>query len=171
MSHLLARFDARCNLQKACGLSPTTIRYRVRYARDLLWCFRIREARDLRCWSAHQINNYVSRLGSRCRPSSGQVLACSIRSFLKFLALRGFLDRDLAVAVPSFAQWRLGSLPRTVDGDHLQRLVDASDPTTPVGMRDRAVLVLPPAPSGRPPLSALPCASSSPAEQPATAMQ
>jgi site-specific recombinase XerD len=133
--------DYEGHLRQVCGLSNTTVFYRLRYARDLLRRFNPRRARDLRRWSPDQIARYVSVAGRKLRPSSGQVLACSIRSFLKFLLLRGFIGRDLAGAVPSFAQWRLASLPGSVDRADLHRLVAAADPVTCVGMRDRAVLL------------------------------
>lgn len=136
---LLRDFEA--HLRQACGLSETTISYRLRYARNLLCDFGVDEVRDLRCWSAQRIGEYVSRAGRRMSPSSGQVLACSIRSFLRFLAFRGFIERDLAAVVPSFAGWRLQSLPKTVGTDDLHRLVAAADPATDVGMRDRAILL------------------------------
>jgi site-specific recombinase XerD len=50
------------------------------------------------------------------------------------------IDRDLAAAVPSFANWRLASLPDTIGGDDLERLVRAID-TTPIGLRDRAIVL------------------------------
>lgn len=133
--------DYEGHLRQVCGLSNTTVLYRLRYARDLLHRFKPREAREFRRWSPNQIARYVSLSGRKLRPSSGQVLACSIRSFLRFLLLRGLIDRNLADAVPSFAQWRLASLPSSVDREELHRLVAAADPVTSVGMRDRAVLL------------------------------
>jgi site-specific recombinase XerD len=136
---LLHAYEA--HLQQVCGLSSATIFYRLRYARDLLQRFEVRDTRQLRSWSADRITRYVSTAGRRCKPSSGQVLASSVRSFLRFLLLRGLIRRDLAGAVPSFANWRLASLPVSVAPDDLEKLVVATPPSCRVGMRDRAVLL------------------------------
>ena len=69
------------------------------------------------------------------------MIASSIRSFLRFLLLHRLIDRDLAPAVPSFANWRLASLPETVSGEDLERLVRAIDTTSPIGLRDRAIVL------------------------------
>jgi integrase/recombinase XerD len=123
------------------GLASPTVRYRLRYARGLLRRFQVCRARQLRGWTVAQIVDYVSDTGRRCKPSSGQVTASSIRSFLRFLLLRGLIHRDLAAAVPSFANWRLSSLPATVAQTELEQMISAVDAATPVGKRDRAILL------------------------------
>jgi site-specific recombinase XerD len=123
------------------GLADPTVRYRLRYARDLLARFQIRCSRQLQGWTVAQIVDYVSIEGRRCKPSSGQVVASSTRSFLRFLLLQGLIRHDLAAAVPSFANWRLSSLPATVTQTELEQMVDAVDVSTPVGKRDRAILL------------------------------
>jgi integrase/recombinase XerD len=133
--------DYEAHLRHACGLARITILYRQRYARDFMRAQGMRHARDLRTWSPEQVSRYVAMLGRRCKPSSGQVAASSIRSFLRFLLLRGFVARDLALSVPSFAHWRLATLPATVEQDDLKRLVAAADRASSIGKRDRAVLM------------------------------
>lgn len=136
---LLQAYEA--HLRQVCGLSPATIFYRLRYARELLHRFGVGDTRQLRAWSADLIAGYVSTAGRKCKASSGQVLASSVRSFLRFLLLRGLIQRDLAGAVPSFANWRLASLPASVTRDDMEKLVVGTDPSSRVGMRDRAVLL------------------------------
>jgi site-specific recombinase XerD len=68
-------------------------------------------------------------------------MASSIRSFLRFLLLHRLIDRDLAPAVPTFANWRLASLPDAVIGEDLERLVRAIDTTSSIGLRDRAIML------------------------------
>ncbi len=129
------------HLRQVCGLSPATVFYRLRYARDLLQRFAVDDPRQLRTWSPDRVAVYVSTAGKKLRPSSGQVLASSVRSFLRFLLLRGLISRDLTGAVPSFANWRLASLPTSVGRDDLERLLVAVDLSSGVGMRDRAVML------------------------------
>jgi len=123
------------------GLAPATVHYRLRYASTMVWHFRVRQLGNLKKWTGDRIRRFVASEGQRCRPSSGQVMASSIRSFLRFLLLHGLIDRDLAAAVPSFANWRLATLPETVDAKELERLIGGKRPTTPVGLRDRAIML------------------------------
>lgn len=129
------------HLHHTCGLSPATVVYRLRYARDLLHRFAVDDPRQLRTWSPDRVAAYVSAAGKKLRPSSGQVLASSVRSFVRYLLLRGLIRRDLAGAVPSFANWRLASLPTSVGRDDLEKLLAAADSSDRVGMRDRAAML------------------------------
>ena len=130
------------HLDQVQGLASNTVYYRLRYARTLMSRFRVRSHKDLKKWSSRQIQEHVAREGQRFRPASGQVMATSIRSFLRFLLLHGLIVQDLSAAVPSFATWRLAGLPETVDADQLRRLIAAADnPSSSVEMRDRAIVL------------------------------
>jgi site-specific recombinase XerD len=129
------------HLNRVQGLAPVTVHYRVRYARNMLLNLRVRRVGQLKRWTVGQVRRFVIRQGRRCRASSGQVMASSIRSFLRFLLLRQLIDRDLAAAVPAFANWRLAPLPTTVSGEELERLVHAISRKSPVGLRDRAIVL------------------------------
>lgn len=48
----------------------------------------------------------------------------SLRSLLRFLHLRGYLSRDLAGCVPAVAGWRLAWVPRGLEQDQLDRLLE-----------------------------------------------
>jgi integrase/recombinase XerD len=64
----------------------------------------------------------------------------AVRSFHRFLVREGVTDRDPAAAV---AQPRLPrSLPHPIPVEDVRRLLDAPDPATPGGLRDRAILEL-----------------------------
>lgn len=129
------------HLDQVQGLATVTVHYRLRYARTMLSHFRVQRLGQLRRWTVNRIRRFVVSHGLRHRPSSGQVVASSIRSFLRFLLLHRLIDRDLAAAVPAFANWRLASLPATVTGEELERLVGAVNPKSPIGLRDRAIVL------------------------------
>lgn len=73
---------------------------------------------------------------------SAQMTATALRSMLRFGLAQGWLSRDLRAAVPPVAQWRLSGLPRPLTPAQVLALLQACDPTSPVGSRDRAVIVL-----------------------------
>ncbi|WP_244571345.1 site-specific integrase [Mesorhizobium carmichaelinearum] len=65
-----------------------------------------------------------------------------IRTFLRFLYWAGYHDQDLACFVPGTPHWRLAHLPPRLAWDDVRRAIDAIGATTPVDIRDRAVLLL-----------------------------
>jgi integrase/recombinase XerD len=73
---------------------------------------------------------------------SAQMTATALRSMLRFGHAQGWLSRDLRGAVPPVAQWRLSGLPRPLTQAQVLALLQGCDPTSPVGSRDRAVIVL-----------------------------
>src|SRR5438046_2167749 len=86
----------------------------------------------------------TSSCSDLARGSAGSAKAAvtGLRSLLRFLHLQGLIDRDLAVAVPSVARWRLASLVKALDADSVARLLDSCDRSTAVGRRDCAILML-----------------------------
>jgi integrase/recombinase XerD len=88
------------------------------------------------------INAYVLRQSRRTSVGSAKSAVTGLRSLLRFLYLEGLIDRDLAIAVPSVANWRLASLVRALDAESVARLLGSCDRSTAVGRRDLAILML-----------------------------
>jgi integrase len=65
-----------------------------------------------------------------------------VRAFLRYLVAVGRARDGLQHAIPSFASWRLSSLPRHLEPQVVERVIDACQPTSHVLRRDRAVLLL-----------------------------
>ncbi len=63
-----------------------------------------------------------------------------LRSFLRFLYLKGFVAAPLAQATPWMANSRAGSLPRTLDPSVGPLLLASCDRSTLVGVRDFAII-------------------------------
>jgi site-specific recombinase XerD len=139
VSRLLREY--KTHLLVVAGLAESTAYYRLRHARDLLENFAVQRASELRGWGPSELADYVARTGRRWKPGGGQQLASSVRSFLRFLLFKGLVRRDLAVAIPSFANWRLSSLPAVVERTKLEKLLAGVDSSTPIGMRDRGALL------------------------------
>lgn len=69
-------------------------------------------------------------------------LVSGLRSLLVFLHVTGRVPVPLAAAVPSVASWRLSLLPRGLDRDHVERILNSCDRHAAVGRRDFAILML-----------------------------
>jgi site-specific recombinase XerD len=97
---------------------------------------------QLRQLSAKRIHDYIIRNSSGLTRASRKHLTSSLRSFLRFAHVRGYLPRDLVDAVPVLATWRLAHLPRGLSWEQVQLLLKAPDRRTAVGRRDYAMLLL-----------------------------
>jgi integrase/recombinase XerD len=66
----------------------------------------------------------------------------ALRMFLRFLITEGRCRAGLLGAIPLVAHWRLTSLPRYLPPEDVERLIASCDPSSAVGKRDRAILLL-----------------------------
>jgi len=73
---------------------------------------------------------------------SAKAQVTATRALLRFLHVKGSIPASLTAAVPGVAGWRLASLPRGLERGRVEALLGAHDLTTPVGVRDHAVLVV-----------------------------
>lgn len=65
-----------------------------------------------------------------------------LRAFLRFLVAEGRIAPGLEQCVPRVPQWRLSSLPRYLEGPQVERVLASCDVSKPLGLRDRAILLL-----------------------------
>ncbi len=126
------------NISAERALSPHTVRaYASDLARYFEWAERshvdpLRPShRDLRRYLA-----YLDRSGYARRTVARRLAA--VRTFMTYLAERGTVTSDPSrvVSAPKVPR----RLPAVVSQDVLRTLLDAPDASTPVGIRDRAVL-------------------------------
>ena len=68
--------------------------------------------------------------------------ATALRSYLRFLASQGLCRPGLVGAVPTISRRPAAQLPRYVAEADVEALIASCDTATPVGLRDRAVLLL-----------------------------
>jgi site-specific recombinase XerD len=71
-----------------------------------------------------------------------QLMTTALRSFFRFLYQRGEIARDLATSVPKVANWRLSELPRFLEPQEVEGLLEGCNQDTPIGLRDYAILLL-----------------------------
>lgn len=75
-------------------------------------------------------------------PRTAQLLATVLRSFLRFLFLRGETTVDLVPAIPTVRRWRQRTVHPYLDPAEVERLLDSCDRTTANGRRDHVILLL-----------------------------
>jgi site-specific recombinase XerD len=78
----------------------------------------------------------------RVSAGSAKGRVAELRALLRYLFLHGFTSRSLAVAIPPVAGWHGTTIPKTITAARIEELIASCDMSTPVGRRDRAVMLL-----------------------------
>jgi site-specific recombinase XerD len=134
---MVARFDTY--LGAVCGLADATRRYRRRFVRDFLVGLFGDGSVDVRRITPEALIGFVTERVRAQRPGSVGVLACSLRSFLRFLQLEGERPADLGGALPTPAHWSLAPLPPSLNEEQRARFWASFDRATALGRRDYAM--------------------------------
>lgn len=137
---LVEAFDVY--LRDVKGLQPSTREsYRRGAARVLRWIEGKR--RPLASLSRADVLSFISASMVDAPSASWRKHVCSeTRCFLRFVGGEGHAPMGLEAAVPRTARWRLDTVPRHLPWEQVRRLIDSVDTTHPVGLRDKAVLLV-----------------------------
>jgi integrase/recombinase XerD len=103
------------------------------------------ESRRGRRWDhldAKAIRSYVIDECKKLTPARRLVFVRALRMFMRFLVSTGRCRSHLDRSVPQMPHWKLATLPRYVDEDVIERLIESRSKKTLTGLRDRAVLLL-----------------------------
>lgn len=73
--------------------------------------------------------------------SATKNMVAALRGYLRFLAAHDLCPPGLDAAVPSIPRWRLSTLPRYLDSNDVERVIDSCHVESPVGLRNRAILL------------------------------
>jgi len=140
-SKLLSEYlEFLCNHR---GLSKRTICFRRNDVTSFLQSLRIQnDTEDIGKVSAKQVYDYIIKTTNLMPRPSRKHLCTSIRSFLKFAHLKGYVQRDLIEAVPVVGTPRLGSVPRGISWESVEKLLAVPNRETHVGRRNYAILQL-----------------------------
>jgi site-specific recombinase XerD len=80
---------------------------------------------------------------ARCRSvEQAKSLVTPVRMFLRFLIATGRCAPGLDHAIPTIARWRRAALPTYLPSEALEQVVASCDLTTPIGVRDHAIVLL-----------------------------
>jgi len=92
-------------------------------------------------FDAKGLRQFVLEKSQQCGWAAAKTCTTALRMFLRFLIAEGKCVADLGEAIPVLAHWRLSSLPRYLQPEEVERIISSCGPT-PVGRRDRAILLL-----------------------------
>jgi len=91
---------------------------------------------------AKDVIRFIQRHAPNLSPKRAGLMGTALRTFLRYLQLRGDIAIDLAACVPSVANWRLSTLPKFLQPHQVQSVLDQCDRQTHRGQRDYAILLL-----------------------------
>ena len=125
------------------GLTEDTIRVRKNHVASFLKSLRLQnDSENIGKISVKEIHDYVIKTAKLMNRPSRKYLVTSIRSFLKFCHFKGYIERDITEAVPSIGSPKLGSIPRGIPWESVEKLLTVPDRETHSGRRTYAVLQL-----------------------------
>ena len=93
-------------------------------------------------YDARRLRQFVMEAQQECGWAAAKKCTTALRMFLRFLIAEGKCAVGLDGAIPVLAHWRLASLPRYLQENEVERVIASCDPVSPVGKRDRAILLL-----------------------------
>jgi integrase/recombinase XerD len=120
------------------GLSQNTIEA---YSRDLRAFLEFWSDKHLREFQRNKVAKYLSFLGEKgLSARSVHRALVALRGFFRFLLLEGHVEEDPLedVSLPSFPK----RLPNPLTLEQTEELLEKPDPSTPIGLRDSALLEL-----------------------------
>ena len=91
---------------------------------------------------AQALRTFVLERAQRCGWAAAKRCTTAVRVFLRFLIADGKCAAGLDASIPALAHWRLSTLPRYLQSEDVERVISSCDNTTPMGARDRAILLL-----------------------------
>jgi integrase/recombinase XerD len=93
-------------------------------------------------FDALTIRNFLLEHTHNRSSEYARLLATSLRSFFRFLFLRGDTAFDLSISVPTVRRWRQSAVHAFLSTEEVERVLSTTDRSTPGGRRDHAILLL-----------------------------
>jgi site-specific recombinase XerD len=91
--------------------------------------------------SGHHLSDYIRTVAGYHRKSISAILT-TLRSFLTFLYLKGYHEKDLSDDVPKLKLPHYPKIPSTLTREDVGRLLGSVDRGNPNGKRDYAILLM-----------------------------
>jgi len=93
-------------------------------------------------FDARSLRRFVLEQSRASGWAAAKTCTTALRMFVRFLIADGQCAVGLDAAIPTLAHWRLAALPRYLPPDDVERVIHSCDRASPVGRRNRAMLLL-----------------------------
>ncbi len=88
------------------------------------------------------ISRFVLQQANILSRGRAKLMVTALRSFFRFLHLRGDISTNLAAVVPKVASWRFATLPKWIPQEQIEHLLSSCDQSTTAGQRNYTILLL-----------------------------
>jgi integrase/recombinase XerD len=95
-----------------------------------------------RSYTAAQLRTFILAEARGCSHSKAETHVTAVRMFVRFLIAHGECSDALQHAIPRVGKWGQAALPRYIEPEAIERVIAACEANTPLGLRDRAVMLL-----------------------------
>lgn len=129
-------------LSEERGLSQATLAYYIPLVRRFLSELFNTDTIQLHELRPTEVSRFILRYIPTVKRSTAKLMVTSLRAFFRYLRLRGEIATDLAEFVPSVAAWRLSDIPKYLEPEQVEHLLESCDQSRSIGQRDYAVLLL-----------------------------
>ena len=125
------------------GLASGTIRCLRRHIEPFLRDLgALTDAAALHRATPGQVRRLVVARAASVPRTEKRVVCSSVRGFLRFASMRGYVGTDLVDAVPTIRVYSLASLPRGLRAEEVEKFLASVDRETSIGKRDYAAMLL-----------------------------
>jgi site-specific recombinase XerD len=124
------------------GLAPATLANYLPVARQLLLERFGRGPIRLSGLQAADVIGFVQRHARDFCPRRTKLMLTALRSFLRYLQLRGDIGVDLAACIPCVPRWTLTEIPKFLPPGAVARILKHCERHNTEGLRDHAILLL-----------------------------
>lgn len=125
-------------MQEQRGTCETTLANYARPIRALL----ARLGEEPSQFDARSLRGFVLERSRASGWAAAKTCTTALRMFVRFLIADDQCAVGLDAAIPTLAHWRLAALPRYLGPDDVERVIDSCNRASPVGRRNRAMLLL-----------------------------
>ena len=139
MKNILCDYEHYC--EDRLQLRPSTLHRRTTELTIFLDFLHSRKARTLDQIQAQDLSEFLCSRGHLQQKTVARIVS-DMRSFLRFLTMRGVVQKDLSVELPTIRFPRDASIPSVWDHELVVRLLGAIDRSSAKGKRDYAILLL-----------------------------
>lgn len=130
------------HLEKVRGATLSTVNYYSWYIREFLKTKYVDGQVDLRRLVWDDVNEYVFAKAMVYKPKTTKNLTICLRAFFRFLKMTSQIRGALEDAVPTVPYRKLSTIPKCLTKEQLQTLLSSFNLCNPVGLRNRAMVLL-----------------------------
>ena len=136
------RLRYRCHILDECGLSAKTVKLYLQAVGVFLDNTFATRTVDLKALCLDDVYRHIRITCRELKPATIKVHVTALRSFFAYLYWCGDIPTDLRGGIFAVRNKRLSNIPRFLEPNQVENLINSCDVSCVQGRRDRAVLLL-----------------------------